>query len=317
MSTESEKTEITHKPENDEAEESVKNYTTVFNKIVTIPENCSFPYITFLPRVAQKISLIEMSRVPKDEQDFQLINQMIIDSLNVDENGDINPCVLTPIDALKTDSSSLIVVDDAFDGYIKASEYLANGSGLDSILHILVNELAMLISFKAHGYEIDGNFNEQLYYNIKDKTFRFICLPDSPSKQTETNSGKMDKAVAAHLMFVLIGAYPKGDDVLVNLEAGTAFEDEAASARWAALPLELKNTFISSFKGSVELEDWKKLLSRIEGELCECAVCSRKTFGDIDNCFFCGSSLDQGNLSVQLRVEDNEGKNVYSIILAL
>ena len=341
MTTEIKETDTLEELGNKVSSDISKEYTTVFGDRVTIASNSEMPCTTILQKTLTHATLIPMKVVPATVEDFKPINQMIEDALDVDENENGVGLTLLPIDAVKDNSFLALVVEDTLEGYLVGFHKLTDISmcgqaGIDHILHILIDELSVLISFQNHGYILKSWNSEQFYSDVANQMFRFVCLPQSPTKVQkceDTQISVMEKCFASHLLYTLIGAYPIINGKRYDPNESATLTDEETECielisedqvitqnvmvkeQWDLLPLQLRKAIIQSLQDCIiGFENWRLLLSNLLSETQECISCKRKTFHGVSNCLFCGHSLDVSQLSVKLQVNDTSNKTSFALI---
>lgn len=258
-----------------------------------------------------------------------------------DRNGDFNQDLAVPVEFVTLpDGENCAVLLTDLSSYKQGFCNLQKQDGATSrhlfgVLSKLSNAICCLKDNDLYLSKWDGH---HFYFSAQYGVFTLVLDGEALSEGIQSGSEvDTNKALAATLLYCLIGAFPvTGDDApyghLIDAPScavvrfdGTnrsvSTDDPSAAAFWEALPIKLKDAFEACFfdpeAPCQDARQWVQLFNdladTVESECC--FHCGKAVFSGIRACPFCQGDLDKRNLLSKWLVTDKSRSLKFGLAL--
>ena len=258
-----------------------------------------------------------------------------------DQNGDFNQELTVPVEfvTLPSGENCVVLLTD-LSSYVRGFSNLQKQDGVTSrhmfgVLSKLSNAICCLKDNDLYLSKWDGH---HFYFSAQYGVFTLVLDGEALSEGIQSESEvATNKALAATLLYCLIGAFPvTGDGVpyghLIDAPSCAVIrfdgtnksvitDDPSAAAFWETLPIKLKDAFEACFfdpeAPCQDARQWVQLFydlaDTVESECC--FHCGKAVFSGIRACPFCQGDLDKRNLLSKWLVTDKSRSLKFGLAL--
>lgn len=281
-----------------------------------------------------------LAEVPVTEPGPVLEKYMVQGFLE-DQNGDFNQELAVPVEfiTLPSGENCAVLLTD-LSSYVRGFCNLQKQGGVTSryLFGVLAKLANAICCLKDNGLYLSKWDGHQFYFCVQYGVFTMVLDGEALSEGVQSESEiDTNKALAATLLYCLIGAFPvdsEGTPYGHLIEAPSSAvvrfdgtnrsvspDDPDAAAFWESLPQKLKESFEACFFNPEapcqDAHQWVQLFNNlaenIESECC--FYCGKTVFSGIRACPFCRGDLDKRNLLSKWLVTDKSRSLKFGLAL--